>query len=433
MRNFIKGISVCAGLFLLASCAKNENDARGTLSPTMSIAKIKALHKGDDVQLAKDKLFGAYQITGVVISDKNSGNFDPNEIVIQNTVSGTTAGLIVRFTDANTLVNQGDSVKIDVDNTILTRKNGALKIIGDGLNTAKVFKIASNVDATVQQVNLTTLHSGFYNYESTLVRLNSMSFDNVTSGQTYAGDVKFFTEGATNIVLSTRQTANFAQKALPLNADFIGVPAYYDANSDFYNRAQTLLKLRNEEDVMNETGAPYLNFPETFEGLPASSKSDFLMPGINDIVTFTSGNWKLYQAIIGNQAGFDRFNPLNGTQSIRIKDKINESAYLQMEFDLPNGASKVEVMQAIYGQYTLDPKVASAWELEYSQDQGATWSKIGNTVEETNTKNPSIVTFNMNLQGSVRFRIKKLGYNDFPTGQNGMLNIDDFTVYQNVN
>ncbi len=419
-------------LVVLASCSKNDYESGGVISPVISIANMKAMYNGDDVLLIKDKLEGAYQVAGVVISDKDNGNIASNEIVVQNSARGTTSGLVFSFGDNNTDFNLGDSVKIDINNAVLTRKNGTLKVIGTDFNFSRVTKVSSNNVVTPKILTPTELYSGFYNYESVLVQINNVSFDGVTNGQTYEGEAKLFDESGSNIFLSTSSSASFAQQALPLTAYFVGIPTYYDANSDYYNRAKTLLKMRNADDAFNESGAAYLNFPETFESVPASQKSVYLMPGIDDRVTFTSGTWKIYQGVIGDQVNYDRFNPINGIQAIRLQQKLTGSAYLEMCFDLNQGASKVTVAHAIYGLYSSDPKVASAWDLEYSQDEGTTWTKIGETVAETNTKDATLVTFNTNIKGKVRFRINKLGSEGYPNGQNGMLNIDDFTVYQNV-
>lgn len=419
-------------LVTLFSCRKNEYESGGVLSTVMPMANIKALHIGDDVPLKKEDFEGAFELAGIVISDVDNGNFAKNELVVQNTFRGTVTGLIFSFNDESTNFKLGDSVKINIDNTVLTRKNGALKITGTDFKFDRVTKVSSNNVVTPRKVDLISLYSNFYTYESTLVQLSGMSFEGITNGQPYKGEAQFATESASRVYLYTMNTASLADKSIPLVADFVGIPTYFNPDADYYNRAKMLLKIRNSEDVFNETGAPYFGFPETFEGVSSSVKSQYIMPEIDDVVEFSTGPWRLYQAVIGDEPRYDRFNPLNGVQCIRLREKINQSAYLEMKFDLPNGASKVEVVHAIYGLYTTDPKVASAWDLEYSQDEGATWTKIGETVMETNTKNPAVVTFNVNIHGKVRFRIRKLGYDDYPNGQNGMLNIDDFNVYQNV-
>ena len=430
--NIIKYISYLGAVLFIAACSKTDYESGGKISTVIAMANIKALHNGDDVLLKKENLNGAYEIAGVVISDRTNGNFPANEIVVQSSYRGNITGLIFSFADDNSSIELGDSIKVNIDQTILSRKNGSLKISGNDFTVANVQKVSANNLVQPRVVNLINLYANFYTYESTLVQLEGMEFDNVINGQTFNGLVKFKTESSSNIQLSTLASATFADKALPLLADYIGIPTYFDPNSDHYNRAKTYLKLRNGDDVFNETGAPYLNFPETFESVSASQKPNYLMPEIDNIVEFKSGPWILYQSIIGDQSRYDRFNSLNGIQSIRMKDKLAGSAYLEMGFDLVEGASKVEVMHAIYGLYTSNPQVAAAWDLEYSQDGGNTWNKIGETVAETNTKNPSIVTFTMNIKGKVRFRINKLGYDGYLNGQNGMLNIDDFTVYQNA-
>ncbi len=93
-----------------------------------------------------------------------------------------------------------------------------------------------------------------------------------------------------------------------------------------------------------------------------------------------------------------------------------------MNFDVPNGASKVTVLSGSYG---TDP--GCTWRLEYSSDGGSTWEQIGDEVS-VNNKVAETVTFLMDLDGPVRFRVLKLGLGDT---NNGRLNLDDFTIYQN--
>jgi hypothetical protein len=417
------------GLIVLSSCSKNEYESDGTVSPVIYMSYVKALHNGDDVILAKEKLMGATQIAGVVISDRSSGNFNENELVVQNSSRNKISGIVFKFIDNNTSVNYGDSVKIDIENCVLYRENGSMKIKGEGLSFAKVSKVESNKVIVPRKVSLTQLYSDFFNYENTLVEVANMAFPDLVGGEVYSGDVKMGEEASVLIYLSTKSTANFAQKSLPLLASFRGIPTYYNATSNYYNTAKLLFKMRNEDDAFNETGATYANFPEDFELAAASTKASYLMPATNDMVTFKTGNWRIYQGIIGDVVNVDKFNP-TGKQAIRLKDQLSESAYIEMNFDLLSGASKVTFS---YGVPALGAITASTFDLEYSQDGGTTWVKVGNSITDVG-KNAQLATFNVNVSGPVRFRINKLGLGPNTSSvNNGFLNIDDFKVYQNVN
>jgi len=73
------------------------------------------------------------------------------------------------------------------------------------------------------------------------------------------------------------------------------------------------------------------------------------------------------------------------------------------------------------------------WRLEYSQDQGTTWTQIGED-QWAIKKEKELTTFLMDIVGPVRFRVYKYGpgssANDV-TIQNGRLSIDDMAVYEN--
>lgn len=420
------------GMIILSSCSKNEYESVGVVSPIINIGYVKTLHNGDDVVLAKEKLMGATQIAGIVISDKNNGNFSDNEFVIQNSAKGVTAGLIFTFIDNNNTFNIGDSVKIDIENCVLLREKGAMKVKGQDLSFSKVTKVASGKRLKPKVLTLAQLYSGFFNYENTLIQINDVSFPNLLPGQVYDGNIKMGDQPSISIFLSTQSTASFAQEFVPLLATFVGIPTYYNPNSNHYNTAKTMFKLRGLSDVLNVTGAVYPNFPEDFELVPASSKANYLMPEIDDKVTFKTGVWKVYQGIIGNKVNIDKFNPL-GDQGIRLQKELSESAYIEMGFDLPNGATKVTF---IYGTPDEGSPVSCTFDLEYSTDAGLTWIKVGESISDaylSNSKSAKQATYNTNITGNVRFRINKLGLGlTTSTVSNGFLNIDDFKVYQNV-
>ena len=423
-------ISIALVALFLVSCKKNENEALGTVSPIVGIGFVKALHNGDDVNLVKEKIMGATQVAGLVISDRNSGNFDDKEFVLQNTDKGTTTGLVIKLNDVNTTISYGDSVKVNIENAVLTREKGVMKIRGEGLNLAKVTKVSSNNTLKPIVLTATQLFSQFYTRESTLIQLDNVTIPNLIGGEVFGGEYRLSEYLSISLFLNTSANANFSQKFVPMVASFIGVPTYYNATSDYYNTAKLLFKMPNEDAVFNQTGSVYLNFPEDFELAPASSKSQFIMPAINDKVTFKTGTWRLYQGVIGDRVNLDKFNPL-GKQAIRLQEQLSEAAYLEMDFDLPNGASQLTFSYAAASPQS-GTAVASSFNLEYSQDGGATWIQVGDTMT-SDAVLAKEASFSLNLTGAVRFRINKLGLGlNGAVIKNGLLNIDDFKVYQNV-
>ena len=169
-----------------------------------------------------------------------------------------------------------------------------------------------------------------------------------------------------------------------------------------------------KQDPWQIKGNLYPGFPETFENgtkasyYPASS-------------LLSTGNWRLDQAMIGSSLSD---YPQSGQKTIRMQRNLTTPCFLQMEFDLPNGASKVTVY---HGLYVTDSTASASWILEYSTDAGASWKQAGEQVITTSITK-SLSTFDVNIDGPVRFRINKTSRG---TIDNGFLSFDDFSVYIN--
>ena len=165
----------------------------------------------------------------------------------------------------------------------------------------------------------------------------------------------------------------------------------------------------------------YAGFPEDFENAPAKIK--YNRAGIK----LKTGDWILDKCVLQNTANDV---PASGAFAARFVGDNTTPAYLQMDFDLPNGASKVTVA---YSSYAAKADALSMWTLEYSTDKGRTWQQTGHEVVAENKKSKATAVFNLNIQGTVRFRINKLGAGTQQTDatiKNGRLSIDDFAVYQ---
>jgi len=170
-----------------------------------------------------------------------------------------------------------------------------------------------------------------------------------------------------------------------------------------------------------QKGRIYDKFPEDFEMPDTSAKAKYKKADVQ----LKTGSWTFDQAILAAVENRDRFN---GKQSVRMHQDKENSGYLQMNFDLPNGASKVTF---VYGVYYKD--TPSILKLEYSTDKGQTWKQIGKGISNASTKQQT-ADFVMDIKEPVRFRINKLSIEAAKKEsgvRDGRISIDDFTVIQN--
>jgi hypothetical protein len=407
-------------MLAVTSCLKEDiNPAKGTPNPIASVEVLRSVYKGSDVLITPDKIMEASKISGVVISTAASNNFPAGHVVVQNFGRGNVRGITILLDAQSAAAYQpGDSLLIDVIGGKLTRDKGVLLV--SGLTANKITKLASNVAVTPKPVSTAELASNFSNYEGTLVQISADINPSPLTGETYSGNKRLFDGSDSVIILHTEANASFAGNKLPANAAFAGIPTWFSDKSNSTDGAVKQLRLRTIADVTNASGPLYPNFPETFEnGTPKGSYT-----AANS--TLATGVWRLDQAIIDSTANDRAKSPVS---AIRMQQNLSVSAYLQMMFDLENGASKVTLWHGSYGAASDPP---ATWRLEYSTDGGVTWTKTGSDVTSID-KNKKMITFLLNIDGKVRFRINKLGpgTSNGTTILNGRLSIDDFAVYQN--
>jgi len=420
-------LSALVLLLATTSCLQDNPDyAAGAPSPNVALDDLRRLYQGSNVVLEPSQLSGAHQVVGLVVSDAAGANVPggPGTLVVQNKRRGVVRGIIIPLTGgtAPTLA-VGDSVVVDIKGATLTKSAGALRL--EGITPDRVRKVSSGNAVVPRDITINTLLADLNAYDGTLVRLTGSSITPLpVSGDTYAGD-KTLADGANNkLTLHTEATAAFAARRIPASATFVGIAV---GALDAAQAPAPQLWLRTAADAVDPSGPIYPGFPESFEAVPQATKGSYDMNTAavpDNTVQFGTGRWKLYQAILGNTSGRDRYT---GTQGIRMQQGLTVPAVVEMKFDLPNGATKVTLL---YGAYYTD--AASSWKLEYSQDQGATWTQAGNTSTDAGNWQRT-ATFLLNISGPVRFRINKLGLgaSNPPTVLNGRLGLDDIAIYEN--
>ena len=406
-------------------CEKDINPSLGKQSPFAALFVVKNTFKGSDVTLTSEALGGANLTGGVVISNLSGKNFPKGGLIIQNSSRGQVRGILIDLGDAVIPFIPGDSLVVDVVGGTLSKVGNSLQL--KGLTLEKIQKVSSDNVVTPRTVALGELTSNFSLYENTLLKLTADTKPLPKTGEKYAGSKKLDDGSGSTIVLHTQGDALFAENGLPASATYTVIPTYGTEGTGYGTIQQ--VRLRTETDVENASGPIYQNWPESFESPDVIVKSSYNMNTAavpDNSIDLKTGNWKLFQAILGNTAGRDRFNA-PGAQAIRMQQNLSVSAYLQMNFDLPNGASKVTLW---HGAYYTD--AISTFRLEYSTDSGLTWIAAGPDVKCASGGSEQ-ETFLLNIKGKVRFRVNKLGLGttSVPNILNGRMSIEDVAIYSN--
>ena len=208
------------GAIILWSACKKHDYAEGTLSPITSLEDVRALYTGADLTISKANLMEATQITGVVISNPDSGNVTAGTVVIQNTRRKKTRGIVLGLTNAASY-KTGDSLLVTIEGSMLKRVSGSLQITG--LTDNSVSKISSGNTVTVQSASSYNINLKPGDYESTLVKISSATVNPVPlPGAMMSGDYSLI-NGADSIMMHTEPAASFAGAELPASASFTGI------------------------------------------------------------------------------------------------------------------------------------------------------------------------------------------------------------------
>lgn len=162
----------------------------------------------------------------------------------------------------------------------------------------------------------------------------------------------------------------------------------------------------------------YPNFPEKFD-------TNYTKDEYKDTdVELKTGTWRLKGVkLISKNKGIES----DGTKGLQFVSNNKRPMVAEMKFDLLEGASKITVLSSSFGA-----DASCKWRLQSSVDGGKTWKWVGKEILVDN-KQPRIEEIDMDINGTVRFRILKqaLGSSkDDAAIQNGRLVIDNIAVYK---
>ncbi len=200
-------------------------------------------------------------------------------------------------------------------------------------------------------------------------------------------------------------------------------------NDEVYDRYKTFFDDLQSLPEYRVSGPIYAGFPETFEPVDPADANMYYGP-TGKTLTLSTGKWKINAGALQNTT----YDKIVSGYAYRSGFNVNYSIYLEMDFDVPNGASKVSFYYGTWGNQTATPSAtfkgeACTFQLEYSTDQGTTWNQVSNSTISEASWVAKQVSFDVDITGPVRFRIHRLGQATTGAG-NGRVNIDDFAIYK---
>lgn len=122
-------------------------------------------------------------------------------------------------------------------------------------------------------------------------------------------------------------------------------------------------------------------------------------------VTLETGIWYFSDALLGTLANDKK----NGFKSVRFQN----SGYIEMSFDYPNGMLELSFYAANYGETT-----GGSLQVSYSVDGGSSWEALGSQVTLTGTLTE--YTLSASIEGNVRVRFTKTS--------GDRINVDDVRI-----
>lgn len=274
-----------AALVVLASCHKDPDEPPHTPAQDgvgISVTELRDMYTGTPIHFVD----GDTNLRCVVTADEVSGNLYKNIYVTDGN-----RGLNIRLVSSGGLY-EGDSIRINLNGTILSKYNNMLQLDSVDVNK-NVVKLKSGLtvvpkDATLDEV-LTDP-----NLQGMLVKMSNVEFLNTEVGSTYADAVNLATKNKTLLSCATQNTlivrtsgyANFAGSVIPGgNGSVVGVVSQFNSDIQLY--------LRRTADVNtpNASCQPTIYFSDNFD-IPVygGTGSDLTVNGwISKIVTGSVG------------------------------------------------------------------------------------------------------------------------------------------------
>lgn len=199
----------------------------------MNTAELRTLYTGAATSVPNNR-----KITGIVISDRTTGNLNGQNLYFQQ--GNGQAGICIRFTASHSF-NLGDSIDVEISGQELSEYRGLLQLNNVPLSYAVL--VASGKAITPRVATIADINTNYEAWESTLVQISGItSMTGGTSG-TWSGSVTL-NDPSGSLIVFTSSFAGFA--ATPYSATTRRVTGYL---SPFNTTKQ--LAIRSAADASN--------------------------------------------------------------------------------------------------------------------------------------------------------------------------------------
>ena len=219
-------------ILIHVSCRKQYDEPPITQIPdgnVITISDLKGMYAGSDLSISED-----YNIYANVTTDETDGNFY-KEAYIQD----ATGAIRLRLLASGGLYI-GDSIRINLNGTVLSEYNGMIQV--DSVDVDKnIVKQATQKFISPTTYSVNQISPALQGY---LVQLNDVEFISDELGSTYADAINQFSENRTltdcngnTILVRTSGYANFANNTIPAdNGSIIAIVGVFNSDIQLYIR-----------------------------------------------------------------------------------------------------------------------------------------------------------------------------------------------------
>jgi len=404
-------------LFIL-SCKKEFDTPPATQIPVggvLTVQQLRNLYIDQNVRISGDS-----SVYAVVTMDERSGNLYRNVYV-----EDATGAVNLRLKTSGG-VYEGDSIRIYLKNTIVSKFNGMIQI--DSVDVDKnIIKQAVGKNRQPLDVNLNEVNS---NLQSRLVRINDVQFSDADRNQPYANAISQLTlnrslvdcDGNSTIV-RTSGYAGFAAELTPNGkGSIIAIVGEFNGTMQLYVRRPTEV-IMNEPRCGGGGGDAIDVLQETFLGV--SNNSDFAASGWTNVAAAGSRVWR------GRIFNEDRYIQANAFQST---DPLSESWLITPA--MINSATKKLRFKSAVAFYT-HPALSISISTNYvgGNPNTANWTTISANIAGSSNGNYAWVDSGdielsgylpQGYEGNFHIAFKYTGSG--PNGQTGTIALDDIFI-----
>ena len=285
-------------ILIHVSCRKQYDEPPITQIPdgnVITISDLKGMYAGSDLSISED-----YNIYANVTTDETDGNFY-KEAYIQD----ATGAIRLRLLASGGLYI-GDSIRINLNGTVLSEYNGMIQI--DSVDVDKnIVKQATQKFISPTTYSVNQISPALQGY---LVQLNDVEFISDELGSTYADAINQFSENRTltdcngnTILVRTSGYANFANNTIPAdNGSIIAIVGVFNSDIQLYIRDINEVNFNNSR-CSGGGGSGTILSKDFDDGSITSGGWGSFWSG-----TTTTENWGEWEIFGGNVASASNFD-----------------------------------------------------------------------------------------------------------------------------